>query len=387
MSVVHAPRRAACFLALLALMTGCGDAQKPKGPAGPSVIVAHPAQKEIVETDEFSGRLGAVQSVEVRARVSGYLDRVAFKAGEIVKKNDLLFVIDPRPFKIAVDQAQAQVAGARVRAATTARDLDRAQSLLATQNVSQQTFDQRQQAKLSAEADLKNAQAALDNAKLNLEFAEVRAPVDGRVGREMVTVGNLVSGGSTGSTLLTTIVSLDPIFFYFDADEASYQRYQRIEQNVKASGEASAPVELALVDEQGFPHKGKLEFIDNQFDQATGTMRARAVFQNTDLMLTPGQFGRLRMPSSARHRAILIPDGAVGTDQTDRIVYVVGEDNKATPRPVTLGPLIDGLRVVRTGLTTADWIIVKGIGTVRSGMTVSPSQMTESPAPTAAPAR
>ena len=156
---------------------------------------------------------------------------------------------------------------------------------------------------------------------------------------------------------------------------------------MKASGEASAPVELALVDEQGFPHKGKLEFIDNQFDQATGTMRARAVFQNTDLMLTPGQFGRLRMPSSARHRAILIPDGAVGTDQTDRIVYVVGEDNKATPRPVTLGPLIDGLRVVRTGLTTADWIIVKGIGTVRSGMTVSPSQMTESPAPTAAPAR
>jgi RND family efflux transporter MFP subunit len=371
--------RGAYLLAVFAALTACGDGKKPQGPAGPAVAVAHPIQKEIVESDEYTGRLAAVDSVEVRARVGGYLDKVAFKAGQTVAKNDLLFVIDPRPFKLAVDQAEAQLAGAQVRVAVARRDLERARALLAGKNLSEQTFDARLQTLQTAEADVKAAQAALETARLNFAFTEVRAPVAGRVSRELVTVGNLVTGGTAGSTLLTTIVSLDPIYFYFDADEASYLRYQRmaLEGSRPSSREVPNPVTLGLLDEDGYPHQGHMDFVDNQFDPGTGTMRARAVFPNPDGTLTPGQFARLRLPGSGRYRATLIPDEAIGADQAQRVVYVVGDDNKAVARTVKLGPVVDGLRVVRSGLDIKDWIIVKGVQRVRAGAMVNPQRETQ----------
>ncbi len=374
--VLDRVRQGACLLAALTLLGACGDGKKAQGPQGPAVTVAHPIQKEIVESDEFTGRLAAVESVEVRARVSGYLDKVAFKAGQMVKKDDPLFVIDPRPFRIAADQASAQLASAKVKAATADRDLERARALLAGKNVSEQAFDLRLQAKQTAEADVKVAQANYDNARLNLEFTEVRAPVSGRVSRELVSIGNLVTGGATGSTLLTTIVSLDPIYFYFDADEASYLHYQRMaeEGTRPSSRDVPNPVTLGLMDEQGFPHQGHMDFVDNQFDPGTGTMRARAVFPNPTLILTPGQFARLSLPGSGKYLATLIPDEAVGSDQALRVVYVVGNDNKALARTVKLGPLVDGLRIVRSGLEPSDWIVVKGLQRVRAGATVSPQR-------------
>jgi len=374
------PRRWICMLVLGFAgfgLAACDDSKQSQAPAGPAVTVSQPKQKEIVEWDEYTGRFGAVNAVEVRARVSGYLDKVAFKAGETVHKGDLLFVIDPRPFRIALDQAEAQLTQARTKAGFTKRDMERAEPLLAKGTISEQTHDQRAQAEQDALAALKVAEANVASAKLNLEFTEIRSPVTGRVSRELVSTGNLVTGGTTGSTtLLTTIVSLDPIYFYFDADEAEYLKYTRLAKSGErpSSREAGTPVELQLADESGWPHKGKMDFVDNQFDAATGTMRARAVFENSDLLLSPGLFARLRLAGSGLYNATLVPDEAIATDQTQRLVYVVGGDNKVTARPVKLGPVVDGLRVVREGITPDDWVVVKGLQRARPGIIVSPER-------------
>lgn len=372
--------------ALLALgLGGCGDDATQAAPAAPAVTISQPVRKEIVEWDEYTGRFGAVDSVEVRARVSGYLSSVNFKAGQDVKKDDLLFVIDQRPFRIALDQAEAQFVQAQTRATLAGRELARAQSLLDSKNVSEQFYDQRAQNKLDADAALKAAHAAVATAKLNLEFSEVRAPVSGRVSREMVTVGNLVSGGGTGATLLTTIVSLDPIHFYFDVAETEYLKYKRLSQAEDGHDVSSAgnQVALQLADEDGWPHHGTLDFLDNQFDPATGTLRMRAVLANPSGLLSPGLFARIRLPGSARYVATLLPDEAIGTDQTQRLAYQVGADNLVTPQPVVLGPRVDGLRVVRAGLAPDAWVITKGLQRARPGAAVTPTR--EPLAPEAAP--
>lgn len=362
---------------LLFALVACGDdSKKAAAPTGPAVTVSQPVQKEIVEWDEYTGRFGAVDSVEVRARVNGYLNSVNFKPGQTVKKGDLLFVIDPRPFRIAQDQAEAQVVQAKTAAALAGKDLDRAAALLQSKNVSEQFYDQRLQNKQAADAALKAAQANLDNARLNVEFTEVRAPVAGRVSREMVSPGNLVSGGGTGSTLLTTIVSLDPIYFYFDADEAEYLKYQRLAKagSRPSSRDVANPVELQLADEHDWPHKGKMDFVDNQFDANTGTMRARAVFENAEGLLSPGLFARVRLAGSGKYTATLLPDEAIGTDQTQRLVSVIGPDNKVILRPVKLGPVAEGLRVIREGITPQEWVVIKGVQRARGGTVVNPDR-------------
>jgi RND family efflux transporter MFP subunit len=363
------------LVALIAL-AACGDDGKQAAPAGPAVTISQPVQKEIVEWDEYTGRFGAVDSVEIRARVSGYLNSVNFKPGQTVQKGDLLFVIDPRPFRIAQDQAEAQVVQTKTAAALANKDLERAAALLQSKNVSEQFYDQRLQNKQAADAALKSAQANLDNARLNLEFTEIRAPVAGRISREMVSPGNLIAGGVAGATLLTTIVSLDPIYFYFDADESEYLKYQRLAKSGArpSSRDVANPVELQLADEHDWPHKGKMDFVDNQFDANTGTMRARAIFDNPESVLSPGMFARIRLPGSGKYTAVLLPDEAIGTDQVQRIVSVVGPDNTVSLRPVKLGPTIDGLRVIRDGVTAEDWVVVKGIQRARAGTVVNPER-------------
>jgi RND family efflux transporter MFP subunit len=357
-------------------LAGCGknDAGQGAAPAAPQVVVSQPLQKNIREWDEYTGRFAAVEGVEIRARVSGYLTSVNFHDGDLVSKGDLLFVIDPRPYQAALDAAQATVAQAKSQVTLAERELNRARDLRQTQAVSQSVLDTRSQTLQGAQASLLAAEADQRAAALNLEFTQVRAPLTGRVSNHRVSVGNLVSGGSAESTLLTTIVSADPIYFYFDADQASYLRYQRLSQSgERQSGRVMQhPVELALPDEAGYVHQGKLDFIDNRIDDSTGTIRARAVFDNADGVLTPGLFGRLRLVGRSEYPGLLVPDSAIGTDQNRRYVLVVGADNKVVLRPVTLGPLIDGLRVVREGLAAHERIITAGLLRVRPGATVAP---------------
>ncbi|SNS22056.1 MULTISPECIES: efflux RND transporter periplasmic adaptor subunit [unclassified Azospirillum] len=357
-------------------LAGCGKNETGQGtaPAAPQVVVSQPLQKNIREWDEYTGRFTAVEGVEIRARVSGYLTSVNFHDGDLVNKGDLLFIIDPRPYQAALDAAQAAVAQAKSQVTLAERELNRARDLRQTQAVSQSVLDTRSQSLQAAQAGLLAVEAQQRAAALNLEFTQVRAPVTGRVSNHRVSVGNLVSGGSAESTLLTTIVSLDPIYFYFDADQASYLRYQRLNQSgQRQSGRVvQHPVELALPDETGYSHPGKLDFIDNSIDDSTGTIRARAVFDNPDGVLTPGLFGRLRLAGRSEYQGLLVPDSAIGTDQNRRYVMVVGADNKVVMRPVTLGPLIDGLRVVREGLAANERIVTAGLLRVRPGATVAP---------------
>lgn len=366
----------AAGLSVSLALAGCGQEQ-PKNagaPPAPQVIVSQPVKKNVQEWDEYSGRFAAVEEVEIRARVSGYLTAVNFNDGQIVFKGDPLFVIDPRPYQAAVDIARASVAQAQSSVQLAQRELDRARDLRQTQAVSQALLDTRSQQLQNAQAQLLGAQAQVRAAELDLEFTAVKAPVTGRVSNHRVSVGNLVSGGSAQSTLLTTIVSLDPIRFYFDADQASYLRYTRLSRSGErtSSRDKPNPVVLALPDEQGFPHQGHIDFVDNQIDDGTGTIRARAVFDNPDMLLTPGLFGRLRLVGRPSYDGLLLPDAAIGTDQSRRFVYVVDQDNKVTYRGVTTGPLIDGLRVIREGLTETDKVIIAGLQRARPGVAVTP---------------
>jgi RND family efflux transporter MFP subunit len=350
-------------------------AQAPAGPP-PAVTTAKPVVKDVVEANEFTGRFEATDSVDVRARVSGYLERVAFQDGSTVKKGDLLFVIDRRPYKAALDQAQATQVSAQARLQFAQADIERAESLRRTGNIAEQLVDQRRQAFLSARADLDNAEAALRNAQLNYDFTEIKAPMAGKIGRRLISEGNLVNANET---LLTNIVTLDPIYFYFDVDERSFLAYTRAIQADKQAGrDVTYAAKVGTSDEKEPGRTAKLDFLDNRVDQATGTIRARAVVPNKDVFLTPGLFGTVRVASSTPHRGVLIPDEAIATDQDRRIVYVVAEDGTVAPRVIQPGPRIDGYRLVRDGLKGDETIVIAGIQRVRPGAKVT-AQMQELP--------
>jgi RND family efflux transporter MFP subunit len=375
------PFRLATF-ALLILASGLaasGEGQRAKqsAPPPPAVTVAKPVQRTIVDHDEYVGRFVAVDTVEVRARVSGYLEGVHFKDGQIVKQGDLLFTIDKRPFQNALDQARANLALARSNLTYTEADLTRGQQLLREKTISEQVFEQRSQAKRNAEAAVAANQAAVRQVELDLEFTELRAPVAGRIGDRRVTPGNLITGGTAGNTtLLATIVSLDPIRLEFSFDEASYLRYERLSRTGRdvTSREGSVIVELKLIDEPDFVHRGYMDFVDNVIDKASGTIRARAVFENTKDMFTPGMFARVRVPGTPSYQALLVPDAAIASEQARKFVMVVDGEDVARQRYVTPGQLVGDMRVIKEGLKADDRVIVVGLMRARPGSKVTPEE-------------
>jgi RND family efflux transporter MFP subunit len=355
------------------LFEGCGKHVAPTAPP-PTVTIVQPVARDVVEWDEYIGRLESPETVEVRARVSGYLDKVHFKEGKEVKTGDLLFTIDRRPYQAEYDRADAEHQRAVSQAELAKNDFERAKRLIATKAISEEDFDTKAKTYTAAEAAVMSAKATEDSAKLNLEFTEIHSPIDGRIGRALVTQGNLISGGvsGAGATLLTTIVSLDPLYVYSDADERAILKYLQLrrEGSRVSARDEPIPAEMALADETGFPHKGYIDFVDNRVDPNTGTMRGRGVFPNEDHSLSPGFFARMRLPGSGKYPALLIPDRALGSDQAEKFVYVVNAEKKVEFRPVTIGPIIDGLRVVKTGLKAGESIIVEGLLRVRPGVVV-----------------
>jgi RND family efflux transporter MFP subunit len=365
--------------AIAVLLAGCGaETQKQaSAPPPPQVTVATPVKRKVVDQDEYVGRFVAIDSVEIRARVSGYLDRIHFTDGQIVKQGDLLFTIDRRPFQTALELAQANLAQARANLAFAESDLARGQQLVRDRTITEQTFDQRTQAKRVAEASVAAQEAAVRQATLDLEFTELRAPVTGRIGDRRVSPGNLVTGGTGGNTtLLATIVSSDPIRFEFTFDEASYLRYERSAKSGEdvTSRNGTVPVALKLIDEQDFAHSGRMDFVDNVIDRASGTIRGRAVFANPSGVFTPGMFGRVRVPGSAPYPALLVPDVAVGTEQVRKFVYTVDDDGTVRQAFVTLGQATDDLRVIKNGLKETDRVIVSGLMRAKPGQKVTPKE-------------
>lgn len=367
----------AAAISLALLLAACGQSAPPAPPA-PQVTVANPVRQKLIDRDEYVGRFVAVDAVEIRARVSGYLEKVHFTDGQLVKAGDLLFTLDQRPFKAALDQAKADLARAKSQVDLTGADLSRAETLLQQKTIAEALYDQRVQAKRAADAALQAAEAALKTAELNLEFTELRAPVSGRIGDRRVSPGNLVTGTITGSTtLLATVVSMDPIRFEFTFDEASYLRYQRIAKDAGKAEERGTklPVELRLLDEKAFEHKGTIDFVDNVIDTSSGTIRGRAVFGNSGALFTPGMFGRIRVPGSPEYEALLVPDAAIGSEQIRKFVYVVDSENTVRQKYLELGSLQGNLRVVRSGLEPQDRVVVNGLMRARPGAKVTP--MTE----------
>ena len=365
-----------------AALAACGQAeQQQAAPPPPAVTVSNPITRTVTDFDDYVGRFVAVDSVEIRARVSGYLEKIHFTDGQMVKEGDLLFTIDKRPFQTSLDQAKANLQRARADLAFAEGDLERAASLVRDKTITQQVFDQRTQVKRVAEAGVAAQEAAVRQAELDLQFTDLRAPVTGRIGDRRVSVGNLVTGGTTGNTtLLATIVSTDPIRFEFTFDEASYLRYQRAaatggkkvrKDDIAARG-GSTVVRLKLIDEQDFTHVGRMDFLDNVIDRSTGTIRGRAVFANSAGVFTPGMFARLQVPGSAPYEALLVPDSAIGSEQARKFVYVVRPDNTVAQKYVVLGQLSDGDRVIKSGIEANDRVIVEGLMRARPGATVSP---------------
>jgi RND family efflux transporter MFP subunit len=341
----------------------------------------------IADQDEYVGRFVAVESVEVRARVPGYLEAIHFQDGQMVNAGDLLFTIDRRPFQIALAQAQAGLVQAKATLAFAESDLARAQGLAIGTVITQQTFDQRTQAKRIAEASVAAQQAAERQATLDLEFTELRAPVSGRIGDRRVSIGNLVTGGTSGNTsLLATIQSIDPIRFEFTLDEASYLRYGDLATDGGGADRGlTLPVKLKLLNESTFAHEGRMDFVDNAIDRSSSTIRARAVFPNPDGRFTPGMFARVRMAAAPPKDELLVPDAAIGAEQVRKFVLVVDAENVARPKYVTLGPIVDGLRVITQGLAPDDNVIVNGLMRTRPGAKVTPQQSSTASASTAGP--
>jgi len=366
------------FSVLGSWLAAAGPASAQGSPAQPPpVTVAKPVVKDIVERTDFIGRFEAVDQVDVRARVSGYLDKVHFQDGTLVKAGDILFTIDPRPYRNVLEQAKAAVTSSQVRLEFAQSDLDRAEQLRRTGNIADQLFDQRRQSFLTAKAELDRAQAALRQSQLDVDFTEVKSPLSGRISRRLVSEGNLVNANET---VLTNVLTLDPIQFYFDVDERSYLAFSRQEQGgtrTSANGSVNEVV-LTLTDQRLGQRKGQLDFVDNRLDAASGTIRARAVFDNKDLFLTPGLFGRVTVGASDPYKGILLPDEAIGSDQDRRVVYVVGDNNIVNLKPVRIGPRIDGYRVIREGLTGDETVVVNGLVRVRPGAPITP-QMTTLP--------
>jgi multidrug efflux system membrane fusion protein len=382
--IVAFMRGAGIFLIATAL-AGCGqEQQQGAAPPPPIVTVAKPAKRTIVDQDEYVGRFVAVDSVEVRARVSGYLEKIHFKDGQTVKQGDPLFSIDKRPFQNTVDQARANLLQAKSNLTYAEGDLGRAQQLLRERTISEQTYEQRLQAKRNAEAAVAANEAAVRQATLDLEFTDLRAPVSGRIGDRRVSVGNLVTGGTGGSTtLLATIVSTNPIRFEFTFDEASLLRYERLAKSRGkdlASLAGSTDVKLKLLDEQDFAHSGRMDFIDNVIERTSGTIRGRAQLANDEGLFTPGMFARVRVPGSPPYEALLVPDAAIGTEQARKFVLAVGADNTAVQKYVTLGQVVDGMRVIKDGLTPDDRVIVNGLMRARPGQKVTPQEQGAAPA-------
>ncbi len=410
---------AALSIVGLSCLLGCSrQSSPPQNQQVPKVIVAKPLLKPIVEWDEYTGRLDAIDSVEIRARVSGYLQSVHFEEGRLVNAGDLLYIIDPRPFEAALNAANAGLAEADARlsesqsllrqaeseqadaqAQLTLRDrqFDRASKLLAQRALAQEEVDIRESEQLQATAAFEAAKAQVESAKagiatanasietakanvqaaqLNLEYTQIRAPISDRISRRYVTEGNLISGGSSQSTLLTTIVSIDPIHCYFDADEQAFLKYARLSREGKreSSRDVKNPVYMSLIDEAGFPHRGHMDFVDNRIDPNTGTMRGRAIFPNGDSGLTPGLFAKLRLPGSGRYEAVLIPDSAVGSDQSEKYVYVINDEQLVERKLIELGPLSEGLRIIRSGLEGDETLVIRGLQRVSPGAKVETAQ-------------
>jgi multidrug efflux system membrane fusion protein len=373
------------LIVLFALaLSGCDKPAQPAAAAAPlPVTVAQPTRRTVTDWDEFTGRFEAVEEVQVRSRVGGFVTSVEFRDGAFVNTGDLLYVIDARPFEAVAEQADGQLSDARAKAELAKRELDRALSLNQTQAVSDSIVDQRRQALQAAKAAQTQAEGLLKAAQLNIEFSHVVAPIGGRVSRHLVSAGNLVQGSDAGGgTLLTSIVSLDPIHIYFDMDEATYQKNNRLyfEGKRPSSRENPNPVQVALTGETKPSHEGKVDFLDNRLDVSTGTLRGRAVIPNKDFSILPGQFGRVRLIGSSPYDALLLPDTAIATDQSRKIVFVVKDDDTVEARPVTLGPLDDGLRVIREGLKPEDRVIVDGLQRARVGAKVSPHAAPAAPA-------
>lgn len=382
--------RVALFTALATLVASCGDSQKQQqaAPPPPQVTMAKPVKRTVTDFDEYVGRFVAVNAVEVRARVSGYLESVHFEDGQTLKQGDLLFTIDKRPFQNAAAQARANVTLARSNLAYTESDLARGQQLVRDKTITEQVYEQRSQAFRNAQAAVSSAEAALRQAELDLEFTELRAPIPGRIGDRRVSPGNLVTGGTGGNTtLLATIVSTDPIHFEFTFDEASYLRYERASKSGKdvTSRGGDAQIALKLIDERDFVHEGRMDFIDNVIDRATGTIRGRAVFKNSNGVFTPGMFARVRVPASAPAEALLVPDVAIGSEQNRKFVLVVDAENVTRSKYVTLGQRDGDLRVIKDGIGPDDRIVVNGIARVRPGQKVNAREQGAAPAAGAAP--
>lgn len=371
------PLRLLAGTSLILALGACNQQQgAQKGaPPAPPVTVASPVKRTVVERDEYVGRFVAVNSVEVRARVSGYLEKIHFEDGQIVQAGQLLFTVDPRPFQNTLDQARGVLAQARAQLALATADLGRAEKLIKDKTISEQAFDQRVQAQKSAQASVASSEASVKQAELDLEFTQLRAPVTGRIGDRRVSPGNFVIGGAVPSTtLLATIVSTNPIRFEFSFNEGDYLRFARLQNRASQAfaRDSDTPVELKLLDEKDYTHKGSIDFVDNVIDQSSGAIRGRAEFRNPDGIFTPGMFGRIRIPSSPPFEALLVPDSAIGSEQARKFVYVVDAEGTVSQKYVTLGQIDRGLRVIREGLAENDRVIVNGLLRARPGAKVTP---------------
>ncbi|WP_367897244.1 efflux RND transporter periplasmic adaptor subunit [Enterobacter vonholyi] len=359
----NSPLSALGAILLSVLLVGCDNSvAQNAAPPAPAVSAADVVVKSISQWDSFNGRIEAVESVQLRPRVSGYIDKVNYTDGQEVMKGEVLFTIDDRTYRAALEQAQANLARAKTQASLAQSEANRTDKLINTHLVSREEWEQRRSAAVQAQADIRAAQAAVDAAQLNLDFTKVTAPIDGRASRALITSGNLVTAGDTAS-VLTTLVSQKTVYVYFDVDESTYLHYQNLARSGQgaSSNHTALPVEIGLTGEEGYPHQGKVDFLDNQLTPSTGTIRMRALLDNSQRQFTPGLFARVRLPGSAEFKATLIDDKAVLTDQDRKYVYIVDKEGKAQRRDITPGRLADGLRIVRQGLNPGDKVIVEGL--------------------------
>jgi multidrug efflux system membrane fusion protein len=372
-------------LLFFSLLSGCNKAENPAAPgqqpAPPpaKVKIAQALSQQVTDWDEYTGRIEAVNSVEVRARASGYLEKMNFTAGAMVNKGDLLFVIDPRPFKAKLSYAVAELEKAKAQRELAKKDLARAQNLFKAKAISAEEFDARQKGVKEATAAVESANAQVETAKLNLQFTEVRASISGRISRELVSVGNTINGGDIDATRLATIISTHPVYMSVDVDERAILSYRREarKQGKKLEG---TKVELALVDEQGYPHQGKLDYVAPMENPTTGTITVRGVFNNDDELLSPGFFARMRIRGGAAYSALLLPDRAIGTDQADRFVWVMNEDKKVSQHKIIPGRKIGDLRVISQGLQGGEWVVIEGLQKLKPDSQIEPEKITLTPA-------
>ncbi len=363
-------------------ITSCDSqshSDSPALPPPPHVKIAQPLSQEVTEWDEYTGRIEAVSSVDIRARVSGYLEKVNFKAGAKVKKGDLLFEIDPKPFTAQLQYAVSELERAKAKHELAKNDLGRAERLFSGKAISEEEHDARSKGSRETIAAVQSAEANVNTAKLNLEYTKIRAPIDGRIGRELITEGNLVSGGGGDATRLTFIVSTDPVYVYVDADEHLALKYRRQahQEGNKVKGTDQTPAELAVSDEANFPHPGHLDYISPRADTATGSVSIRGVFSNSDDVLSPGYFARMRVRASAPYQAILVPDKAIATDQAQHFLWIVNQEQKVEYRTVVLGAHIGQSRVITTGLNPNEWIVIEGLPRMMPGIKVNPERISQ----------